>query len=106
MRARISTLARERRQSMNSYIICALESVLKTDEEADGTYVEPVVEMVAPAQMVAIRPQLMEGSPCRYNGVPKIIEAIQVNDSEDGVNAVINVDGLNIWVPLEDLKWY
>lgn len=109
MRARIAVLARSQHRSMNAYIIYSMEAALKADEEANGTYVEPVIEPweeVAPAQMIAIRPQLMEGSPCRYRGVPKIIEGIRINDSGDGVDAIINIDGVNVLVPLEDLEAY
>ena len=106
MRARISTLARDRRQSMNSYIICALESVLKTDEEADGTYVAPVVEMVVPAQMVAIKPSWAAGMACRYNGVPKIIEGLEIHESGSWIEATIEIGEHLAGVPLEDLEPY
>lgn len=109
MRARISALARERRQSMNSYIICSQESVLKADEEANGTYAEPVTEPweeVAPAQMVAVRPQFVVGMACRYNGNPTIIREMQVHESGNWIEAGIDIGDFSAYVPLEDLETY
>jgi hypothetical protein len=106
MRARISTLARDRRQSMNSYIICALESVLKTDEEADGTYVAPVVEMVVPAQMVAIRPQFVPGMACRFEGKIGIIDNLYFGSNDVLGVEVITADGSRWSLEYDSLEPY
>lgn len=104
MRARISTLARERRQSMNSYIICALESVLKTDEEADGTHVAPVVEAVA--QLVAIRPQFVPGMACRFEGKIGIIDNLYFGSNDVLGVEVITADGSRWSLEYDSLEAY
>lgn len=104
MRARISTLARERRQSMNSYIICALESVLKTDEEAEGTYVAPVVEAVA--QLVAIRPQFVPGMVCRFEGKIGIIDNLYFGSNDVLGVEVITADGSRWSLEYDSLEPY
>ncbi len=109
MRARIAVLARQQHRSMNAYIICKMEAVLKEDEEANGTYVEPVREPwaeVAPAQMVAIRPQFVIGMACRYNGNPAIIREMQFHESGDFIEARIDIGEFPAYVPLEDLEPY
>lgn len=104
LRARISTLARERRQSMNSYIICALESVLKTDEEAYGTYVAPVVEAVA--QLVAIRPQFVPGMACRFEGKIGIIDNLYFGSNDVLGVEVITADGSRWSLEYDSLEPY
>lgn len=96
MRSRVQIIAQKERMSMNSYIIRALDVIVRLNEEEAG-----IIE-ATPSKPKLI----MVGMACRYNGKAKIIQGLQVHESEEFVEALIDIGESQAWVPAEDLEAY
>jgi len=90
LRDRIAVLAHQQGRSMNSYVVRALSKTASEDESG----------------LTSVRPLFTQGMACRYNGVPKILLSLQIHESEEFIEGLIDIGDSQAWVPLEDLEPY
>eukprot|EP00697_Spironema_sp_BW2_P015779 gnl/Spiro4/6753_TR3487_c0_g1_i1.p2 gnl/Spiro4/6753_TR3487_c0_g1~~gnl/Spiro4/6753_TR3487_c0_g1_i1.p2 ORF type:complete len:224 (-),score=13.23 gnl/Spiro4/6753_TR3487_c0_g1_i1:733-1404(-) len=52
------------------------------------------------------RPVFTQNMACRYNGVPKVLLMLQIHESDEFIEGLIDFGESRAWVPLEDLEPY